>query len=239
MNLNDPEFVARQYADERALAARRRVWDEFRDGPSSDDVTLDAVVATAPRRVLEVGCGWGAMAERITRTTTAEVVACDLSPRMVELARARGVHAFVGSADRLPFADLSFDLVLANAMLYHLPDLDRGLVELGRVLTDDGRLVATTFGVGHLREVWRLVGDPQVDLTFRVENGDEVLRRHFAEVRRIRDGATVTFPNVEEVRAYVASSLSRSAFGDVIPAFDGPLVAHSDFAVFVAERPVR
>ena len=239
MGMNDPDLVARQYADERGLAARRRVWDEFRDGPSSDDRTFDAVVQADPRHLLEVGCGWGAMAERLAQGTAAEIVACDLSPRMVELARGRGVCAFVGSAEALPLLDASFDVVLANAMLYHLPELDRGLAELARVLTDDGTLVATTFGQGHLREVWELVGEPAVDLTFGVENGQEILSRCFDEVEMRHDGATVTFPNAEEVRTYVASSITRASYAYLVPEFEGPLVAQSDFAVFVARLPRR
>lgn len=239
MDMNDPDLVAQEYADERGLAARRRVWDEFREGPSSDDRTFDAVAEAEPRHLLEVGCGWGAMAERIARDTGADVVACDLSPRMVSLARGRRVRAYVGSADALPFPDASFDVVLANAMLYHLPDLDRGLAELARVVTDDGRLVATTFGAGHLREVWELVGEPEVDLTFRVENGENALLRHFEDVVSRHDGATITFPDAGEVLTYVASSITRSNHADLVPTFDGPFVAHSDFAVFVARRPRR
>lgn len=240
MDMNDPELVAHQYADERHLAARRRAWDGFREGPSGDDLTFDAVVEAEPRHLLEVGCGWGAMAERIARDTRADVVACDLSPRMVDLARGRGVRAFVGSADALPFRDASFDVVLANAMLYHLPDLDRGLGELARVLTDDGTLIATTFGEqGHLREVWELVGGPTVDLSFNVEHGEDRLRRHFEETRVLHDRAAVTFPDAEEVRAYVASSVTRSAYAALVPSFEGPFVAHSDFAVFVAHHPLH
>jgi len=237
--MNDPDLVARQYADEQGLAARRRVWDEFRDGPSSDDWTFDAVIEAAPRHLLEVGCGWGGLAERVARDTGADVVACDLSPRMVELARGRGVRAFVGSAGALPFPDASFDVVLANAMLYHLPHLGRGLAELARVLTDEGRLIATTFGQGHLREVWELVGEPQANLSFGVENGEEELRQYFRDIEMRHDDATVTFPNAEEARTYVASSITRSSYADVMPTFEGALVAHSDFAVFVARRPRR
>jgi SAM-dependent methyltransferase len=238
-SLSDPDFVAAEYADEGRLAARRRVWNEFLEGPSSEDVTLAAVAEADPRRVLDVGSGWGELAERIASATKAEVTACDLSPRMVELAHARGVHALVASAQDLPFDDRVFDAVVANAMLYHLPDLDRGLEEIARVLTDDGRMVATTFGAGHLKEVWDLVGGPDVDLSFRAENGEAVLRRRFDEVETRIGRGTVTFPDVREVRTYVGSALTRSALEDLVPSFDGPFVAHSHFAVFVASRPRR
>jgi SAM-dependent methyltransferase len=236
-SLNDPDFVAAQYADERNLAARRRVWNEFLDGPSSEDVALARIIDPAPRRVLDVGAGWGELSGRIVAATEAEVIACDLSPRMVQLAKARGIRALVASVEALPFRDRTFDVVVANAMLYHVPDLDRGIAEIARVLTDDGRLVATTFGAGHLREVWDLVDGPDLDLSFRAENGEEILRRSFEEVRTEIGRAAVTFPDADEVRTYVASTLTRSDRADAVPAFDGPFVARSHFAVFVADRP--
>jgi SAM-dependent methyltransferase len=238
-SLNDPDFVTAQYADEGRLAARRRVWNEFLEGPSSEDLTLAAIAAAQPRRVLEVGSGWGELAERIASATNAEVTACDLSPRMVELAHGRGVRALVASAQDLPFDDRVFDAVVASAMLYHLPDLDRGLEELARVLTDDSLMVATTFGAEHLKEVWDLVGGPDIDLSFNAENGETILRRVFDEVDVRVGRGTVTFPDVREVRTYVASTLTRSALEDRVPPFDGPFVAHSHFAVFVASRPRR
>ena len=78
---------------------------------------------------------------------------------MVELTRARGVHAVVGDAQALPFSDAQFDAVLAASMLYHLPDLDAGLAELRRVLRPGGRLVAVTNAPDHLAEIWQLTGE--------------------------------------------------------------------------------
>src|SRR5262245_40744737 len=84
--LNDPAVVAEQYADESGLAIRRRAWREFLDGPNSDDWTFDAIAERSPRRVLEVGCGWGELSERVQHGTGADVTAFDLSIRMAGLA---------------------------------------------------------------------------------------------------------------------------------------------------------
>jgi SAM-dependent methyltransferase len=87
----------------------------------------------APRRVLEVGAGEGHVAARVReRWPQTRVVTFDLpDPELVEAwERGRGVF---GSADRLPFVDGAFDLVLAIEVLEHLPWPDRALAEISRV----------------------------------------------------------------------------------------------------------
>jgi SAM-dependent methyltransferase len=236
-DLRDPSLISAEYDDESRLAARRRVWHEFLDGPTSDDLTLSAVAALHPARVLEVGAGWGELSARIRDRVTPAVVSTDLSPRMVRLARERGLRALRADAGRLPFPDGTFDAVVANAMLYHLPDLDAGIDELARVLAPGGALVATTFGHDHVLEAWELVGGPQVDLRFSADDGAGRLGRRFEHVETRRERATLTFPDAGELRTYVAATITRSHLVDRVPEFDGPFIAHSDVAVFVAREP--
>jgi ubiquinone/menaquinone biosynthesis C-methylase UbiE len=95
---------------------------------------------------------------------------------MVDLARARGLDAIMGSIDHLPFADDTFDCVLANRVLYHVPSLDEALAELARVLRSGGSLVAVTYSEDHLRELWAVVGESPVKSSpFSAENGATVL----------------------------------------------------------------
>jgi SAM-dependent methyltransferase len=232
--LSDSAAVAREYSNEKRLAARIRIWTEFLDGPSVVDVAYEAVAETRPRDVLEVGAGWGDLAVRIRDTVGSRVTATDLSARMVALLHQRDLPVARVDARWLPFPDDAFDAVVANAMLYHLPDPAVAVDEFARVLRPGGRLVATTFGADNLREVWKLVGDVAIQLSFARENGGMILGSAFDEVECRRVRGVVTFPDREEVRTYVSSTLTRADLASQLPAFDGPLVAHSDFAVFVA-----
>jgi SAM-dependent methyltransferase len=204
-------------------------------------VVLDAIAEVAPTRVLEVGCGLGELAARIASELGAQVVAVDLSPRMVELARGRGVDAQQGDVQRLPFVDGDFDCSTANWMLYHVPDLDRGLRELARTLRPHGRLVAAANGLRHLEELWSLVGRDRAAEPFRfcAETGEDLLRRHFGRVERRDIESRVTFPDAAAVRGYVSSSVAHKHLAARVPELVGPLVATRYNSVFVADAPRR
>ena len=235
--LDDPTLVASEYADESRL--RRRAAGYAGAGTREDAriPLVDAVVAVAPGRVLEVGCGWGELAEWIARESGAEVVAIDLSPRMVELARERGIDASVADVQALPFADSAFDLVVAAWMLYHVPDLDRGLAEIARVLRPGGTLVASTNSRFHLHELRELVGSGPSTLKFSREDGDDHLRPHFATIDRIDVDGILELTDRAGVEDYVSASISMSPFIANLPEqIDLPFVARRGSSVFVARK---
>ena len=168
--LDDPALVAEEYADETRLRRRASAYTGEATPLDARVPLIAAVVEAAPARVLEVGCGWGELAEMVAAETGAEVVATDLSPRMVELARERGVDARVADVQELPFDDGEFDVAIAAWMLYHVPDLDRAAAELARVLRPGGRLVAVTNSRFHLMELRELVGSGPSTLSFSRES---------------------------------------------------------------------
>lgn len=237
MRSDDRAYVREQYASEQGLATRAGLYLHGAEGGDARDVVVSGLRERGARSVLEVGCGWGELAERVERETGADVVAIDLSPRMVELACERGVDARVGDVQELPFADSMFDAVVAAWMLYHVPDLDGALAEIARVLRPGGALVAVTNGREDLAELWELVGRDLSfrALTFRAENGEEHLRRHFPSVEGQTWARSVTFPDRETVRRYVGSGGGRLLV-DRVPELDGPFLATKVVAVFVAEK---
>lgn len=158
MRLDDPTLVAAEYADETRLRRRAAAHTPRTTGVDPRALAVAAVASVRPRRVLEVGCGWGDLAEWIARETGAEVVALDLSPWMVELARERDVDARVGDVQEQPFPGGEFECAVAAWMLDHVPHLERALAELARVLRPGGRLVAVTNSSFHLEELRRLGG---------------------------------------------------------------------------------
>jgi SAM-dependent methyltransferase len=237
MTLRDADVIRREYASEDGLRARVSVYEGVR-GPNALEEAFAAVRDAAPQRVLEAGCGWGEFAARVADELGVDVVAIDQSPRMVELARERGVDARVADVQEIPFADDEFDCAVANWMLYHVPDLDRALGELARVLRPGGRLVAATNGLDHLGELWALVGRNRAEEHphFFAEDGGAALARHFARVERHDVRAPMTFASREDAQGYVAASIAHKHLAVRMPPFDGPLVATRVNAIFVAEK---
>jgi len=235
--LDDPALVADEYADDARLRRRAAA---FTGAGSADDVRVRIVATVAarqPRRVLEVGCGWGELAEWIARETGAEVIAADLSPHMVELARDRGVDARIADVQNLPFGDDEFDVVVAAWMLYHVPDLDQGVAELGRVLQRGGCLVAVTNSRFHLVELRELVGSGPSTLKFSREDGEDILGRRFARVRREDIDGRLEFADRDQVEEYVRASISMSPFAANLPeVVPEPFYARRASSIFVAEE---
>jgi SAM-dependent methyltransferase len=237
VSVDDAAFVREQYATPEKLRARKSAYEDA-EGDDPRQFAFEAVAAAKPRRVLEVGGGEGELAERLQEELGVEVVGIDQSAQMVELQRGKGIDARIGDVQALPFEDGEFDAAVAAWMLYHVPDLDRGLAELARVVRAGGVLVAVTNAVDHLHELWNLARRATSirSFTFRSENGEEALRRHFARVER-RDAHGWATMDDATIRTFAAS---WDALGSLVrmPPLGEPLRVRRHSTVFVARKAV-
>ena len=204
--------------------------DQYRDGSKlSDRAQLhvkysSASVAWFPwvsrqvewpveARVLEVGCGtgWFWVEAAPSLPDDLDLTLTDLSAGMVHEAlgrvlgrgRHRRIAGYVADVQDLPSTDREFDVVVANHMLYHVPEPPRAVRELARVLRPDGTVVVATNGQGHLAELWEVR-----DEVFGAESG-----RWFTEVFGIDNGATMLCEQFDDVewRPYTDRLICRHA----------------------------
>jgi SAM-dependent methyltransferase len=223
------------YANAGKLSARSDLHERFGTNPQPfADWELGLVDLSGVRRALDAGCGSGnfllPLARRLVRAG-AEVIGLDLSDGMLTTARERlaaeglSVACQVGDVEALPFADSTFDLILANYMLYHLPHLDQGIAELRRVLKPGGVLLAATNSERNMPELLDLglracqeAGVPEATLravvqggrlaapvNFTLESGAEALGRSFADVRVERYPGELRVTDADALTAYFAS----------------------------------
>lgn len=174
-----------QYADGSRLGARIALHRRFGTRTESwFDWVFARVERTAPRWVLDVGCGTAALwAGRVPAAW--DVVLADLSPGMAREAStaAPGAACLVADLQALPFGSGCFDTVLANHMLYHVPDRALALEEIHRVLRPGGTLLASTNARASADALWDLAPErPDHAERFGLETGAPQLEAQFGRV---------------------------------------------------------
>jgi ubiquinone/menaquinone biosynthesis C-methylase UbiE len=208
------EGMTKQYSSSDKLAARARLYQhsEVTDTPWFPWVARQLGLAEGDS-VLDVGCGpawfWAASADVLPDRLS--LTLADKSPGMVgeALERCRtlrhwSVDAREADASALPFADASFDAVVAMHMLYHVPDARQAIAEMHRVLKPGGLLAVTTNGERNLKELYALTtafGAAPVEpvaAIFGFDHAERLMREVFGNVSVARQPAhlRVTDPEV-------------------------------------------
>ena len=199
-------LVNEQYKNADNLRARIELHERF--STFKQDFhrwVFDHIDVPETAKVLELGTGpaafWDKNRDRIPERWHATLI--DLSPGMIEEAKQTtqdidtSFDYRVVDAQAVPFDDNSFDLVIANHMLYHVPDIDKAIAEVRRVLKPGGTFFAATNGKDHMLELDKFIFDlaaehlPDVTLelmsglSFRLDNGAEAIQKHFDKVKMI------------------------------------------------------
>ena len=162
----DPGFLKReQYQDAAKLNARIALHRRFGTAPVDWQAwVFDQFDLPPDARILELGCGPGRLWEQnLGRLPPRwQVTLSDFSEGMIAQARhnlAASDPLFVFAqfdAQAIPFADGAFDAVIANHMLYHVPDRQKTYTEVRRVLRPGGRFYATANSRDTMRQVKEL-----------------------------------------------------------------------------------
>jgi hypothetical protein len=173
-------------------------------------------------KILEVGCGdgtlWVQNKERLPADI--QVTLTDVSEGMLRDARrALGTEEArfdfqVMDCQQIPYPENTFDLVVANHVLFYCDDLQTALAEIRRILKPEGRLVCSTYGNDHMKEVSELVQefDEHIVLAadklyekFGRENGAEILNSYFSDIEWRTYEDCLIVPGPEPLISYILS----------------------------------
>ena len=221
--INDQTYLLKdQYRDSANLDARVRVHRLFSTNKYGwNHWYFDQLDLPATARILELGCGPGYLwRDNLARLPASwDVTLSDFSAGMLDRAREnlheRDFRYEQIDAQAIPFDDHTFDTVIANHMLYHVPDRATALREMRRVLKPGGAAYIATNGNRHLAELYDLKQrfDPAINFgwgaraheVFSLDSGDAEVREVFAtvDVRRYDDNLIVT--EVQPLVEYVLS----------------------------------
>lgn len=163
--------------------------------------------------VLELGCGNGALwTENTSRIPDACITLSDISEGMLRdtkrLLTDCGINGFLFNAfdcHSIPYNDNSFDLIIANHLLFYCDDIDKVCSEIQRTLKPGGTFVCSTYGSNHMKEINILIYefDDRIVLSadklfekFGLDNGESILSKHFSSVEKriYPDSLTVDAP---------------------------------------------
>ncbi|MBC7961281.1 MAG: methyltransferase domain-containing protein, partial [Vallitaleaceae bacterium] len=122
----------------------------------------------------------------------------------------------------IPYEVNFFDVIIANFMLYHVPDIDNALREVHRVLKPNGFFYAATVGNNHLMEInqWVKAFDGHLDvfnssaLSFRVQNGEDILRKYFEQVSLLEYFDHLEVDSKQDLLQYIGSFKDMSDLSD-------------------------
>ena len=213
-----------QYSSDKNLSARISLHTRFSTNAYGwQRWAFDRLTLPNTARVLELGCGPGGLwtANQDVLPAGWGLVLTDFSPGMVSTAKQNlrdvaNPFAFaVAEAQMIPVRTDAFDGVIANHMLYHVPDRERALSEMRRALKPGGLIFATTVGEFHMKEIWDLMAPFVPDIHartrkisqgFTLENGGEQLNNVFADVVRYDYDDALEVTEVRPIIDYIKSS---------------------------------
>ena len=152
--MKDYEALSRKHFDGQAAEYDQRdTYYYSRNGKISCRNIAEQVKDIPYEALLDVGCGTGFLIDILTKQKAARYCGVDLSDEMIRVANDKaipGAEFLVGSADKLPYPDESFDIVTCSQSFHHYPYPEKAMQEARRVLKSGGLYILSDTGIGGL-----------------------------------------------------------------------------------------
>lgn len=256
-NINDASIVKKQYASANNLSTRISIHDRYSTNKMGfGNWIFSNYKIDEGMKVLELGCGTGNTWKNKDSMihTCSKLVLSDFSEGMVETARGTigeydNVEYKVIDIQEIPYENETFDVVIANMMLYHVPDIKKGLAEVRRVLKSGGQFYCATYGEhGIVEYLSRILSDYGVEDTinknFTLQNGREILSDVFSKVEKLDYADSLAVTNVDDMVEYIHSLSSMTSLNRVPKQqirdrlmqhlTDGVLIVPKEYGMFIA-----
>lgn len=224
--IDDRELVKKQYKNADNLSSRISIYKYNINKEDFHKWCFDRMRFPQNAKILELGCGngvfWLNNQERIRDDLI--ITLSDFSDGMIDSAKTqlKTVNKRISyekiDVQDIPHEDKSFDIVIAKHMLYHVPDLDKALSEIKRVLADGGTFYATTNAKEHLSELHDITEkyDPQLTPNsmaekFGLDSGKIAIMKYFKHVRTQVFEGRLVITDAEPIVSFMSSTLKGAS----------------------------
>ncbi len=227
-NLNDISVVKQQYATANNLKTRISIHEKY----STNKMGFGNWIISNYRidkgmKVLELGCGTGDMWKNRDSliSNCSKLILSDFSEGMAAVTKENvgnydNIEYKVLDIQEIPYENEAFDIVIANMMLYHVPDIYRGLTEVRRVLKKGGSFYCATYGehgiVEYLSKLLAAYGvEDNINKNFTLQNGYEILSKSFSKVEKLEYVDSLAVTNIDDMVNYIYSLPSMTSLSNV------------------------
>lgn len=215
--------IVDQYKNSKNIDIRINLHEKYSTNPKGWFRWLFEQYQLKPgAKILEIGSGngklWKINKDKID--SSCKIIVSDISSGMVNDAKENlrdlnNIDYACFDCQSIPYEDQSFDVVIANHLMFYLTDINKALKEIKRVLKKDGIFYCSTYGKNHMKEITDLVKeyDSRIVLSkinlfdvFGLENGEEILKKTFnnVEIRRFEEDY-LAVDNPDDIEAYILS----------------------------------
>ena len=217
-NINDASAVKQQYATSYNLYTRISIHDKYSTNKMGfGNWIVSNYKIEKGMKVLELGCGTGDMwknRQSLVRDCS-KLILSDFSEGMIAKTKENvgnydNIEYKVLDIQEIPYEDETFDIVIANMMLYHVPDIYKGLAEVRRVLKRGGSFYCATYGehgiIEYLSEILATYGvEDNINKSFTLQNGYDILSKLFSKVEKLEYVDSLAVTNVDDMVDYIYS----------------------------------
>ena len=150
--MKDYEALSKKHFDGQATEYDQRdTYYYSQNGKISCRDIAEQINGVPYNALLDVGCGTGFLIDILAKRRSARYCGVDLSDEMIRVAKGKGIRGAeftVGSADKLPYPDGSFDIVACSQSFHHYPYPEKAMREAKRVLKPGGLYILSDTGIG-------------------------------------------------------------------------------------------